>query len=149
MTKNTFLAPAICRVFCLPLSELMEILPVTDGFHFQVLLNPGKSWKEIYFTPGSAELGEKPKETEAGVLYEQTLRILFPGDGDANLAQLEQLQDRPLLIRIELSSGQTHLMGSAENGARLSRTLQLSAKATASQLEFSCQATTPMGWLLM
>lgn len=149
ISKNSNLTPAICRVFFVPLVEVASVLPVTDGFHFQVDLNPGKTWKEIYFTPGSTELSEKPKESEPGLLYEQTLRMSFPGDDDTNLAALDQIVDHPGLIKIQLSSGQFHLMGEIENGARLSRSLQLAAKNSGSQLEFTCLGIRPVCWMLV
>jgi hypothetical protein len=82
------------------------------------------------------------------LLYEQTLRLLIPGDDDTTLALISQLHDRPVLVAIGLSSQVTHLMGTPENAARLLRSVQLSSKTTGSQWEFTCQATAPMGWLI-
>jgi hypothetical protein len=148
MQKNTFLTPSICGVYLVPLSEIASVLPDSDGFHYHVTLKAGTDWQQIYFTPGSAELTEKPKETDAGLLYEQTLRMTFPGDDDTNLAALDQIVDRPGLVKIQLSSGQFHLMGEMENGARLSRSFQLAGKNSGSQLEFTCLGIRPIGWIL-
>lgn len=146
ISKNSTLTPVICRVFFIPLTDVASVLPASEGFHYYVNLKPSKAWNEIYFTPASAELSEKPKETEAGLLYEQTFRMNFPGDENTNLAALDQIVDRPGLLKIQLSSGQFHLMGEFENGTKLSRSFQLAAKNSGSLLEFTCLATRPVGW---
>jgi hypothetical protein len=144
--KNTFLTPAICGVWFVPMSDVVTVFAEPNGFYFHVTLSAGADWKQVYFTPGSAELSEKPKETDAGLLYEQSLRMNYPGDDADNILTLDAITDRAGLVKIQLSSGQFRLMGTIENGSRMMRSLQVGSKATGHQLEFTCLSPRAMGW---
>ena len=141
MNKNSNLVPAVCGISCAPLDDVDAITSTPDRFHRHVGLKTGKSWEHIYFTPGTAEFTEKPKDTEAGELIEQSLKCIFPGDDDANLAAFDLISARPLLVIVQFNTGDGKIMGDLGNGAKLAQTSQFSAKGSGSQLEFSCMAT--------
>ena len=141
MDKNSNLVPAVCQIFCAPLGDVDTMAPAPDRFHRCVVLKSGKSWQQIYFTPGTAEFTEKPKDTDSGELIEQSLKCFFPGEDAANLAGFEAITRRPLLVMIQFDTGWGKIMGDLGNGAKLAQTSQFSAKGSGSQLEFTCNAT--------
>jgi len=147
LTKNSNLIPTVCNIYFAPLDDIDTITPVTDRFHRQITFKEALSWQEIYFTPGTAEFTEKPKENDAGELIEQLLKFSLPGEDDSNLADLDGILGRPVLVKIEYSSGGKKLLGDLGNGAKLSQLLQISVKQTGSQLEFSCMATYRACWI--
>ncbi|MFZ4522998.1 MAG: hypothetical protein ACOYNC_14910 [Bacteroidales bacterium] len=145
--KNSNLVLSVCRIFVTPIDEVAAIISVNQ-FCRSVTLKNGKSWQELYFTPGTAEFGEKPKENDAGDLIEQSLKFIFPGEDSSNLFSFDALQGRPVLVKIEVSSGVIKLMGDLENGAKLSVGFQISQKASGSQMELSSLATGRACYLL-
>ncbi len=145
--KNTTLIPTVCKIYFAPLTDIDAIANSSDRFHRSVTFETGKAWQEIYLTPGSAEFIEKPKDAEAGELIEQSLRFLFPGDGDGNLTSLDAILNRPSLVKIQFHDSTAKLMGDIGNGAKLTQLLQFSAKGSGSTLEFSCMAIYRACWL--
>lgn len=130
----------VCKIFFAPLSDVGSITNAADRFHRTVTFKTGKAWQEIYFTPGTAELTEKPKDTDAGQLIEQSLKFIFPGDDDDNLYYFDDILNRPALVKIQFQDASSKLLGDLTNGAKLSQTAQFSAKGSSSQLEFLCMA---------
>jgi hypothetical protein len=147
IAKNTNLIPTVCKIFFAPLTDIDSIANSTDRFHRSVTFETGKAWQEVYFTPGTAELTEKPKDTDAGELIEQSLNFLFPGDGDGNLASLDAIINRPSLVKIQFQDSTSKLMGDPDNGAKLTQLSQFSAKGAGSTLEFSCMAIYRACWI--
>lgn len=148
IAKNSNLIVSVCTVFVVPVEDVQTISAGADRFHQVVALKGGKSWTEIYFTPSTGEFTEKSKDTDAGTLYEQSLKLQFPGEDDTNLAELEAIADRPLLVAIQLSEGTYYkLIGSLENGAKLNPAIQLSSKGSGSVLEFYCQSSQKACWI--
>jgi hypothetical protein len=145
--KNSNLLPAVCKIFFAPLEDVESILTSPDRFHRFIYWKDGKSWQGIYLTPGSAEFNEKPKDTDAGELIEQSLKFLFPGDDESSSSALDLVLGRPVLVKIEYTTGGSKLLGQIGNGAKLTQTGQISSKAAGSQLEFTCSATYRACWI--
>ena len=144
--KNTTLIKSVCKVSCILLSEVESMVTGSTRFHRTITLKTGKNYTDIYFTPGSAEFTEKPKDTDSGILYEQSLKIQFPGEDETNLVDLDALTGPPLLIKMELSSGLSKLIGELENGAKMEQTEQLGQKSTGYVLEFLCRSHIKACW---
>ncbi len=147
IAKNSNLIPTICKIFFAPISDIYSISIVTDRFHRLVTFKNSKAWQEVYFTPGSADFTEKPKDTDPGELIEQSLKFMFPGEDDTNLVALDAILGRPGLVKIEYTGDVSKLMGDLENGAKITQNYQISAKGTGSQLEASCMATYRACWV--
>ena len=109
--KNSNLVPAVCTISCVQLDDVDAITSTPDRFHRHVDLKTGKSWEQVYFTPGTAEFSEKPKDTDAGELIEQSLKCIFPGEDDTNLAAFDAIAARPLLVVIHFNTGESKIMG--------------------------------------
>ncbi len=147
VNKNSNLIPLVCKIYFALQQDVDSISLVPDRFHRLITFKGGKIWNEIYFTPATAEFSEKPKDTEAGQLIEQSLKFIFPGEDDLNLASFDAIIGRPVLVRIQFSTGESKLIGDIGNGSKLSQVTQVSSKATGSQFEFTCTATYRSCWL--
>lgn len=151
--KNLNLTPAVCRIFFAPVDDVNSISPIPDRFHrhlafkYRIPEPTELSWKEIYFTAGTAEFNEKSKDTDSGELIEQSLKFIFPGEDEANLAALDLIAGRPVLVKVQYSAGMSKLIGDLDNGAKLSQVIQISNKISGSQLEFTCLATYRSCWI--
>jgi hypothetical protein len=145
--KNSNLTPAVCEIFVAHLNDVDSISTSPDRFHRHVSFNIGKNWQEIYFTPGTAELSEKSKDTDSGELIEQSLKFIFPGEDESNLAALDLIAGRPVLVKVQYSIGLSKLIGDLDNGSKLSQNTQVSNKISGSQLEFTCLATYRSCWI--
>lgn len=143
LSKNQNLSVSICALEIIPLADVASISRTTDKHHVTITLNSGKSMTKVYFTPGTAELSVKPKETDAGTIYEQMLKISYPGIDDSNLQSFDSLVDRPLLVVLYLSSDVKLLIGGNGNGAKLSVNSQISSKSSGSVLEISWASASP------
>ncbi len=147
ISKNSNLTPAVCKIFFSLQEDIDAISSIPDRFHRHVDFKSGKTWSEIYFTPGSAEFTEKPKDNDAGELIEQSLKFIFPGEDDTNLADLDAIRARPVLVSIQYSDGESKLMGDLANGAKITQVSQVSSKATGAQIEFYCLTPDRACWI--
>ncbi|MEI7723460.1 MAG: hypothetical protein WCK09_00290 [Bacteroidota bacterium] len=145
--KNSNLIPSVCKISVVPVSEVSYLGNTTDRFHKSIDFSGSIGWTGIYFTPGTAEFVEKPKDTDAGDLLEQSLKFIFPGEDDANVSALDALVGPPVLVKIEYTTGAAKIMGDMVNGAKLSLTNQVASKGAGYQFEFTCSATYRACWL--
>ena len=147
ISKNSNLVFGACKVFLVSLEDVLSVTSGADKFHQSVTLKDEMTWTEIYFTLGTAEIGEKPKDTDSGLLYEQLLKFQLPGEDDALLSSLDQFAERPLLVKVQFSNVLSKLFGNTSNGVKLSPTYQVNSKSSGYQLEFSCLATRKSCWI--
>lgn len=147
--KNNNLHVQVCRVKVVPITDVASVTMGSPSYMRQVNLKEGASWIDLYHTPGSAEFTEKWKDTEAGMLFEQILRIQFPGLDETNRADLGMLERRGMLIGISIGEAGVKwlLMGSPDNGARLLSSISAGSKTPGILLEFTCMATQKAWWL--
>jgi hypothetical protein len=147
LTKNSNLIQAICEIYILPVEDVSSVT-ATNRFNKVVTLLQGKTLQQLYFTPGTAELVEKPKETDAGLLVEQSLKFLIPGEDSATFSNIDAFMNRPLLVFMRYSDNNFKLMGDTDNGAKLSQLSQISSKQSGSQLELSCSTPAYSCWVI-
>ena len=148
LSKNQNLLSTICNVYFAFPEEISSYVDGADPYHVVITFKTGKAWKEIYFTPGSAEVTENLKAAEQGVLHDQLLKFIFPGEDDGNLRDLELMKDRPVILKMYFpSANKSKIMGTMENGARLIFNFSTSQKSTGWEMAFSCLADEPACWL--
>ena len=147
MTKNSNLAITITGVFyCYP-DVPVSITNHIDQFHKDIVYVEHTSlWTKVYSTPGSASFEEKEKDNDAGVLFEQTLKFLHPGEDDANTDSFEDMR-RPLIVKITYNKGLPKMFGCSGNPAKFERLSKTSAKDSASECIFYCLASEPAWWI--
>ncbi|MFZ4569708.1 MAG: hypothetical protein ACOYM0_01100 [Bacteroidales bacterium] len=147
MTKNSNLAITITRIFYTYPNIPVAITNHVDRFHKDIEYDSGQTlWTEIYATRGSASFEEKEKENDAGVLFEQKLKFIYPGENDTDTL-LFDLARRPVIVKIIFNKGLPKMFGSAANPAKLERLLKTSAKDSASECIFSCMCNEPAWWI--
>lgn len=147
MDKNLNLAITITGILFTYPDIPISIEDDTDRFHKEITYDSGTSlWTPIPITPGTGSFEEKDKDTDAGVLFEQKLKFIIPGEDDDN-TQFFDLLRRPVLIKITFGKGNPKLIGCEENPARMERILKASAKDSGSECTIACQATEPAWWI--
>jgi len=144
--KNSSLIPIICSIWVTLCTDVSIMVNGTDRFHKLIRLKNSGSWRQIYFTPSTAEFIEKPKQDDPGIGYEQSLKFNFPGEDSGNNLEFDEIQDRPLIVLIRYSDEKLKLFGSTDNGARLIRNSQTSNKLSGSEIIITCNATEPSWW---
>lgn len=149
ISKNSNLLPLICGIYyALPEEVVSLSYSSTDLYHKTIVFKTGKAWKQIYFTPGSAEFTENDKSSDPGILSEQTLKFIFPGEDENNNKDIDLIKDRPVLVKIFYPSiNLSKIMGTLENGARLISNLTTSPKSSGREMIFACLGDEPASWL--
>ena len=145
ISKNKNLVVTICHVSYAH-SNIVTFLDGSDRFHKNVQFPAGQVWKEIYFTTGTADFTENQKENDPGYLYDQALKITFPGEDEAKTLSLDDL-NQPLVILMKLSSGESKVFGSPDNPAKLIDTKSIGTKSSLSNLLFSCSSQELAWWI--
>jgi uncharacterized protein with GYD domain len=145
ISKNKNLVVTICHVSYAH-SNIVTLLDGSDRFHKNVQFPAGQVWKEIYFTTGTADFTENQKENDPGYLYDQSLKITFPGEDESKTISLDDL-NQPLVILMKLSSGESKVFGSPENPAKLIDTKSIGTKSSLSNLLFSCSSQELAWWI--
>ena len=147
--KNPSTFISSCKVSIALVEDVSAINRLTDRYHLQVVFKSGKSWQDIYYTPGTGELSASLKETDAGILWEQTFKMSLPGDGETNLSKFNSLIDRPIVVKITYSDGTVRMLGNLRIPARLSSNFVINAKSSAIRsLTFSCLADDVLVFLI-
>jgi hypothetical protein len=143
ISKSTNPLLTICRIFFVPCSEVV-FQSGSDRFHKKVAFPEGSLWNEFYVTPDSAEFTETMKEQEHGMLFEQVLKFIYPGDSAMMALYIADLQ-KPMHILFHTSDGSYRLMGSSEIPAKLSLVKNIGAKSR-QEITFSCIAQESLWW---
>jgi hypothetical protein len=143
LSKNLNLLTLICKIEIISLEDVDSIVNTTDRYHVAVTLKSGKSWTQVYFTPGTEDLSIKVKDNDAGIISELSFKSVFPGVADGNFQSFDSFTDRPLLVKFHCSTGEKILLGRLGNGAKLNVSRQLSYKSSGSVLEISWSYPTP------
>ena len=140
INKSDYPLISVCRLFITPVEDVSAFTEGTDRFQRSITFKQGKSWKEIYFPPGSALFKEKEKEENAGVLIEQSLKFTFPGEDNDHSSLIAEVSGRGLIVLMNVSQGLPRVFGSPENGAILKRNMEISSKISGSEYEITCLA---------
>jgi hypothetical protein len=93
-----------------------DIVDIANDINLQIddtdiIFNTGKTWNEIYFTPGTLNIDEKKKSDDGGEIIEYTVKLSFPGDTSAATLQFDNMSKRKLLLLIEDQNGNIQLYG--------------------------------------
>lgn len=146
-SKNSNLAVTITRIFYTYPDVPISIKNHGNRFKKDIGYDNTKTlWTEIYTTPGSASFEEKEKENDAGILYEQKLKFVYPGESDTDTSSFDLVR-RPVIVKIMFNEGLPKMFGCAANPAKIERLLKTSAKDSGSECTFSCLSSEPAWWI--
>ena len=147
MTKNSNLAITINGIYFTYPDLPVSVTDFDDRFHKAIIYHNGSVlWTPVYSTPGSASFDEKETDTEAGVLFEQTLKFIHPGEDDTSVGLFDAMR-RPVIVKITFNKGLPKIFGSESNPAKFERLSKTSAKDSASECLFSCKSNEPAWWI--
>jgi len=123
------------------ISSINQVDDITRSVNFK----SGYSWEQIYFTPGSGFFFEKKEDTKAGLLYNQSIELFFPGEETNDIQSFDELARKPLIIKL-VYINQVKLVGSLSNPARLTDNLQINER-TGRKIKITHEDTIPAPWL--
>lgn len=147
--KNTNLVQLICKLYYGLPDEISSIYedPAKDEFHKIVTFKTGKVWKDLYFTPGSADFQEQEKQDDAGPVFDQALKFILPGEDDTLEALLDVLRTRCVVIRMEYMSGASKLIGDLDHVPVFLQKIITNTKMTGIEVTFTLLSSDPAPWI--
>lgn len=132
MNKNQNLVPVICRIEYQQVRNIVSIDKNEDNFKRSVILGTSLDWIEIYFSPGTAKFEEKTKRGNAGVLYNQKLTFKFPGEDDDTAADINDLINIPLILKLTFNNSKSKIVGDLNNPVKFDQDYASDDKSTES-----------------
>lgn len=145
LTKNKNLAPVITKVFYAYAYNIGAITVGSDDNHKQVIFKPGNDWVEIYKVPKNVNFEESPKRSDAGILYDQKLSLMYPGDDETNITDIDALESKPLVVKFEYDNKKSRFFGDTDNTVKASA--PYSADRGGSSIIFECSSRNRAFWL--
>lgn len=112
----------VCRIQYAPkewLASAFEIDLNDNSITRDLVLIDGKSWLEAKPLQQNKALNESPKETNAGLMYEQELQFEVNKDELARNSILNQLSYREFIVVYTDHNGATRVLGTKHKGATL------------------------------
>lgn len=120
---------------------------IIDGT-VSVNFEEGHSWKEIYTTKESHSFEDAESFEKNGSLYNQKLIVNHPGDGAENQKLLKDLNQRPLIIRMQQLDGYYKLLGTIDNPVFINVGLSSVGMATGRELRFFRESAEPAPFIV-
>lgn len=79
----------------------------TDGVvnTSNIVFNPGGAWKDLYFTPGTIKPAVKQQQTDAGDLFQISVKLNYPRDSAQATNSFVLLSRRPSILLLEDNNG--------------------------------------------
>lgn len=130
--------PFICAI---EISLTGEIISKSDDFHTSI--TSGALFLKSHFRKGDIQFSEQSKETDAGILYSQKLRISY-NSSDVKRSKRIGLVHAARFVKIELSDGTEYIIG--RNDYTQNRPLEVSVKSDlqTSVIEFYAESIVPV-----
>jgi hypothetical protein len=105
-----------------------------------IVFNTGKDWIPVYSKPSTLLFHEKAERTQAGMLYKQEVKIQYPGKDKEAVLDFEDLEQRPLLIKLTYNTREERVVGEPEVPAQMLAGFESKDKSVYT-VAFSCQST--------
>lgn len=139
--KNEDLVPVIIKIFYQFRNNIQSDGPGPTPGTWQINFKSGFSWKEIKFSPGTADFVQNKKDTDAGILFEQKLQFSVPGDDSLNFEELTSIDQMPVVVKFEYSGGLVRLIGTKSIPAEFLDNYSSNRGSTKNIFEFFCKST--------
>lgn len=137
LLKNSNLALQICNVqYCFK-ENIESIDQGSTKFHRTVTFISGESWEDIYGSPKSIKFSEPPKESSAGIYYNQQLILNFPGDDEGNLSDHYNLDELGMVVKFTYNNGMSKIFGDKHNPAIMRCDFSTNDSKTGSLIKFT------------
>jgi hypothetical protein len=116
MEMNDLRVIRIDEVWYVPTTDVQSYGIVSD--RAVVTLKSGKSWVNMYFTPGTAALEESHADEGRAWAYLQRFSASMPGEDIENTEWVDEYNNRPVLIKLVQNNG-VKLLGSLDIPCRM------------------------------
>lgn len=120
LTKNTNLIPAVCSIQIASISDIASITDSSTAYKKTVTFKQGKTWTDVYHTPGSMKFEEPKGLSNAGPYYKQKAEGFFPGDDAANLTDFNNIDNKRFVVKLTFNNGISKIIGDLNNPAIIS-----------------------------
>jgi hypothetical protein len=146
LQKNTNLTPKITKVYYSLTENVASVEKTNSDLTKQVTFNAGHTWNELYFTAGTASYAEPTMDDRSGTIYNQSLKMIYPGEDETNAATLYNINGRKMIVRLDYNNGVYKIIGDLERPARLKKDYSTDI-TTRNNIEVYCQAIKPAHFL--
>jgi hypothetical protein len=137
MNKNDNLTPQIVKIEFIRRHHILSDIIDSDGY-YSAVIKDGIDWEEIYHAPGTAFFEEKPKDTPAGNLMEQSIEFVHPGRSDSSTSLLLDLLACFLICKIHYDDDTKKVIGMHDYPADL--VYNFSTKLLGYKVNISCKS---------
>jgi len=79
-----------------------------------VILKSGKTWNNLYGSDGTINIESDPKDTDPGMIYTYTIKMLVPKNRLDAEQQLFEMDGRKIVIKVRDKNGTVRLFGTTE-----------------------------------
>ena len=112
-----------------------------------ITLLSGKSWKPIYFTPGSALLTSKETNPFEGKIIENTFEMKVPGGSSDLTSELEFITGRSIVLKLTFENGDILICGGRTRKLRL-LALTSAGISSVNTLSFNYKSRKKFAWMV-
>lgn len=139
LLKNSNLLAKVCAIQYIPCSDVISVVRGSSDFSRVVNMATGKTWLDLYATPGSMKFSQPTAQSAAGTFYDQKLSIKFPGLDPDNLPSLFNTDATEYIVKLTMAGGDEYIMGDKKQPARLVE--DFSTESSGFSLTFVCKST--------
>jgi len=125
--------------------EIASETRVSDA-KIAITLEPGKAWKPIYFTPGSAALTTEESVAFSGRITVNKFEMKIPGGSADLIAELNGICGRPIVLKLTFESGNVLICGGKTRKLRLVTSTKLNNQ-NGSEVSFEYKCKMGFKWL--
>jgi hypothetical protein len=139
LKKNSESSPLICKIEYAFTEDISSMVKV--GTHqVDITLKEGKVFQPLYGTPSMFNLSELAESTRPGLIHKQKLSVYYPGINSAVQAELLQLENRPIVVKVTYQHGTIQIIGSMTEPAKAFYSFN-SSDATGYSITMACDST--------
>ena len=127
-------------------SDIESIDENIDG-SLTVNFNVDRDWKEFYQTTGKAKYNENERKQDEGGRFSQQLIINYPGNELENQQTINDLKNRPLILKMDMPDSNSKIIGTIENPAFFSSKFKSADYVATQTITFARLAEIPAPYL--
>ncbi len=140
-TKEANLSNLV-RIKVIPVSHVNRVRRLKSSNEYVLPSRPvrvkaGRIFYKFVTLPPFSNFNEPKKDTQAGVVYDQVVTVVLPGDSADVRYLLENLHEEKWIVAFQDSAGAKRLIGSKENPAIMSEDFS-TAQPRGRKFEFRC-----------
>jgi hypothetical protein len=135
----------ICKIY---IDYIGALTPVSSSENQNFFDAKGNefTWRDTHFGKQSVSFRETEKQTKAGSIYTQSLKISFPNTDDKRTDRIEKIKTAKF-IQIALSNGQLLVMGRNDYHQNKKPVIKASSTALKTTITFTTESMFSVGYL--